>query len=113
MAGPETKVVRSYRLVFRRRWRIFRIGNWRIPLPGGLELRLIGYWLACLATIDSPGQPESAAIGDNRRVGDLPQIVESAIEAHIHLRPVRIDRAGRRYRILPRQGIEQIARRDA
>jgi hypothetical protein len=49
VAERETKTVRSYRLVFRRRWRIFRIGNWRIPLPGGLELRLIGYWLACLA----------------------------------------------------------------
>jgi hypothetical protein len=47
----QTKVIRSYRLVFRRRWRIFRIQNWRIPLPGGLELRLLGYWLACLATI--------------------------------------------------------------
>jgi hypothetical protein len=53
MAGRETKVVRSYRLVFRRRWRIFRIGNWRLPLPGGLELRLIGYWLACVAAIAS------------------------------------------------------------
>ncbi|HEX4307063.1 MAG TPA: TcpE family conjugal transfer membrane protein [Solirubrobacterales bacterium] len=51
MAGRETKVVRSYRLVFRRRWRIFRIGNWRLPLPGGLELRLIGYWLTCLAAV--------------------------------------------------------------
>jgi hypothetical protein len=50
MASPETKVVRSYRLVFRRRWRIFRVQNWRIPLPGGLELRLVGYWLVCLAT---------------------------------------------------------------
>ncbi|MGA8744875.1 MAG: TcpE family conjugal transfer membrane protein [Solirubrobacterales bacterium] len=48
---PSRKVVRSYRLVFRRRWRIFRIQNWRIPLPGGLELRLIGYWLATLAAI--------------------------------------------------------------
>src|ERR1700733_12851609 len=47
----EAKTVRSYRLVFRRRWRIFRIGNWRIPLPGGLELRLIGYWLGALAPI--------------------------------------------------------------
>jgi hypothetical protein len=56
MAAPETKVVRSYRLVFRRRWRIFRIGNWRIPLPGGLELRLIGYWLACLAAISVLGR---------------------------------------------------------
>jgi len=45
------KVVRSYRLVFRRRWRIFRVQGWRIPLPNGLELRLIGYWLACLAAI--------------------------------------------------------------
>jgi hypothetical protein len=45
------KVVRSYRLVFRRRWRIFRIQGWRIPLPGGLELRLLAYWLASLALI--------------------------------------------------------------
>ena len=45
------KVVRSYRLVFRRRWRIFRIQNWRVPLPGGLELRLLGYWLAIVVTM--------------------------------------------------------------
>jgi hypothetical protein len=45
------KVVRSYRLVFCRRWRIFRIQNWRIPLPGGLELRAIAYWLLCLGTL--------------------------------------------------------------
>jgi hypothetical protein len=51
MSAGAPKVIRSYRLVFRRRWRIFRIQNWRIPLPGGLELRLIGYWLICLATI--------------------------------------------------------------
>jgi hypothetical protein len=50
-AEASPKVVRSYRLVFRRRWRIFRVQNWRIPLPGGLELRAIGYWLACLAAI--------------------------------------------------------------
>jgi hypothetical protein len=48
---PQRKVVRSYRLVFRRRWRIFRIQGWRIPLPGGLELRLLAYWLAALALI--------------------------------------------------------------
>jgi hypothetical protein len=45
------KLIRSYRLVFRRRWRIFRIQGWRIPLPGGLELRLLGYWLACLSAV--------------------------------------------------------------
>jgi hypothetical protein len=48
LAATPQKVIRSYRLVFRRRWRIFRIQGWRIPLPGGLELRLLGYWLACL-----------------------------------------------------------------
>ncbi len=48
---PQRKVVRSYRLVFRRRWRIFRIQGWRIPLPGGLELRLLAYWLVSLALI--------------------------------------------------------------
>ncbi len=50
-AEHSPKVVRSYRLVFRRSWRIFRIQGWRIPLPNGLELRLIGYWLACLAAL--------------------------------------------------------------
>jgi hypothetical protein len=48
---PQRKVVRSYRLVFRRRWRIFRIQGWRIPLPGGLELQLLAYWLVSLALI--------------------------------------------------------------
>jgi hypothetical protein len=46
--------VRSYRLVFRRRWRIFRIQGWRIPLPGGIELRLLAYWIACLGAISLP-----------------------------------------------------------
>lgn len=49
--NQQRKLIRSYRLVFRRRWRIFRIQGWRIPLPGGIELRLLGYWLACLAAI--------------------------------------------------------------
>jgi hypothetical protein len=49
--APQPKVIRSYRLVFRRRWRLFRIQNWRIPLPGGLELRAVGYWLACMAAL--------------------------------------------------------------
>jgi hypothetical protein len=47
----QRKTIRSYRLVFRRRWRIFRIQGWRIPLPGGLELRLLAYWLVSLALI--------------------------------------------------------------
>jgi hypothetical protein len=56
VAAEPQKVVRSYRLVFRRRWRIFRIQGWRIPLPGGIELRLLGYWLACLAGISFAAQ---------------------------------------------------------
>jgi hypothetical protein len=64
-AEGSRKVVRSYRLVFRRRWRIFRIQSWRIPLPGGLELRAIGYWLACLAALGVLGRVPfaGAAIG--------------------------------------------------
>lgn len=50
-ADRTPKVVRSYRLVFRRRWRIFRLQGWRIPLPNGLELRALGYWLCALAAI--------------------------------------------------------------
>jgi hypothetical protein len=52
----EVKVVRSYTLVFRRRWRIFRVQSWRIPLPGGLELRLLGYWLGCLVAVAVMGR---------------------------------------------------------
>lgn len=64
-AEARHKVVRSYRVVFRRRWRIFRIQNWRIPLPGGLELRALGYWLAALASIGLLGELPllSAALG--------------------------------------------------
>jgi hypothetical protein len=50
-AERSPKVVRSYRLVFERRWRLFRLQNWRIPLPGGLELRALAYWLCALAAI--------------------------------------------------------------
>lgn len=55
-SAPQPKVIRSYRLVFRRRWRLFRIQNWRIPLPGGLELRAVGYWLACMAALALAGR---------------------------------------------------------
>lgn len=51
MSARQPKVIRSYRLVFRRRWRLFRIQDWRIPLPGGLELRAVAYWLACMSAL--------------------------------------------------------------
>ena len=50
------KVVRSYRVVFRRRWRIFRVQSWRVPVPGGIELRALAYWVACLAAIGLLGR---------------------------------------------------------
>lgn len=50
-SSPSRKLVRSYRLVFRRRWRIHKVQNWRIPLPQGIELRAIGYWVACLVAV--------------------------------------------------------------
>lgn len=55
-AERSRKVVRSYRLVFRRRWRIFKIQNWRLPLPNGLELRAVGYWFSCLVAIAALGR---------------------------------------------------------
>jgi hypothetical protein len=56
MSEPPRKVVRSYRLVFHRRWRIQKIQDWRIPLPQGLELRAVGYWLICLAAVAMLGR---------------------------------------------------------
>jgi hypothetical protein len=50
-ASANRKLVRSYRLVFERRWRIFRLQDWRIPLPNGIELRAIAYWLAALLAL--------------------------------------------------------------
>jgi hypothetical protein len=55
-AQRSRKVVHSYRLVFRRRWRIFKIQNWRIPLPNGLELRAVGYWVCSLVGIAALGK---------------------------------------------------------
>lgn len=62
------KLIRSYRLVFHRRWRIFRIQGWRIPLPGGLELRLLAWrlrprQLAALRRCPRPGT-ELAPLGE-------------------------------------------------
>lgn len=81
--GPQ-KLVRSYRLVFRRRWRIFRVQGWRIPLPGGLELRALGYWLCCLATIGLIGElpavgPALGAVPPSLRLVALPVLAAWAL----------------------------------
>jgi hypothetical protein len=65
------KVVRSYRLVFTRRWRIFKIQNWRIPLPNGLELRAVGYWCCCLAGVAALAHLPAIGVA----VGAIPESV--------------------------------------
>src|SRR6185437_15508298 len=41
-------VVRSYRRVFRVDRRIYRVDRWALPVPGGVPLRGLGYFLATL-----------------------------------------------------------------
>lgn len=41
-------VIRSYALVFRMQRKLFKIDRWRLPLPGGLELRAIVYAILVL-----------------------------------------------------------------
>lgn len=78
-ANTSRKVVRSYRVVFKRRWRIYRIERWRLPLPGGLELRTIGYWVACLLAVLMLSKlpisaPLMALMPQSLRFGALPLI---------------------------------------
>jgi hypothetical protein len=41
-------VIRSYALVFRMQRKLFKVDRWRLPLPGGLELRAIVYAILVL-----------------------------------------------------------------
>src|SRR6185312_16902053 len=59
------------------------------------------------------GKSERTTAGDDRRITDLLQIIVGAIEAHEHLRPVRIDRAGRSHRVLALERAEDIRGSDA
>ena len=52
---------------------------------------------------------ESAPGGDNRRVPNLLEIVERAIEANVNLLSFRIDRSGWSDRILANQRVENIS----
>lgn len=46
---PDRRVlVRSYALVFRTQRKLFKIDRWRLPLPGGLEIRAIVYAIVVL-----------------------------------------------------------------
>ncbi len=41
-------VIRSYALVFRMQRKLFKVDRWRLPLPGGLEVRSIVYAIVVL-----------------------------------------------------------------
>jgi hypothetical protein len=44
-------IVRSYRRVFRIDRRIYRVDRWALPVPGGVPLRGLAYFLAALALV--------------------------------------------------------------
>jgi hypothetical protein len=41
-------LIRSYALVFRMQRKLFKVDRWRLPLPGGLEIRAIVYAIVVL-----------------------------------------------------------------
>jgi hypothetical protein len=48
-APPDRRVlIRSYALVFRMQRKLFKLDRWRLPLPGGLEIRAIVYAIVVL-----------------------------------------------------------------
>jgi len=49
--SAERLTIRSYRQVFRIDRRIYRVDRWTIPVPGGVPLRGIFYFVAALATL--------------------------------------------------------------
>jgi hypothetical protein len=48
MSTDRRVVIRSYALVFRMQRKLFKIDRWRLPLPGGLEIRAIVYAIVVL-----------------------------------------------------------------
>src|SRR5215218_5084795 len=44
-------VIRSYRRVFEVDRRIYRIDRWALPVPGGVPLRAVGYFVAALLAV--------------------------------------------------------------
>src|SRR4051794_19240483 len=44
-------VIRSYRRVFEVERRIYRVDRWALPVPGGVPLRAVGYFVAALLAV--------------------------------------------------------------
>jgi TcpE family len=49
-------VIRSYRRVFEVDRRIYRVDRWALPVPGGVPLRGLGYFIATLLAVLASGQ---------------------------------------------------------
>ena len=47
----ERVVIRSYRRVFEVDRRIYRVDRWALPVPGGVPLRAVGYFVATLLSV--------------------------------------------------------------
>src|SRR4051794_30360078 len=48
-------VIRSYRRVFEVDRRIYRVDRWALPVPGGVPLRAVGYFVASLLGVLAAG----------------------------------------------------------
>src|SRR3954465_14204099 len=48
-------LIRSYRRVFEVDRRIYRVDRWALPIPGGVPLRAVGYFVASLLGILAAG----------------------------------------------------------
>src|SRR5215210_3687544 len=48
-------VIRSYRRVFEVDRRIYRVDRWALPVPGGIPLRAVGYFVAALLGVLAAG----------------------------------------------------------
>jgi hypothetical protein len=44
-------VIRSYRRVFEVDRRVYRVDRWALPVPGGVPLRAVGYFVAALLAV--------------------------------------------------------------
>ena len=56
MNDDDAFVIRSYRVIFDLERRLHKIDRWRVPLPYGLPLRSLGYFVAGLFAVIVVGQ---------------------------------------------------------
>ena len=76
----ERLVIRSYRRVFEVDRRIYRIDRWTLPVPGGVPLRGLGYFVAAVLAVIVCGRLPAVgvlvdALSPPLRYGVLPLMV--------------------------------------